>query len=156
MRDYDRQGKNRINFQDFHEIGSTRSFFRFVSFFFELLDLAAEMILQRDSRDEILKAFKLFDDDESGKISLKKLRRIARWEKKTSTKKKKTGEFAFFRELGDNANEEELKAMIDEFDLDGDGESNEEKKDFDVRTFFDGRFFSSVNFDEFMAMLNAD
>jgi centrin-3 len=41
--------------------------------------IAAEMILQRDSRDEILKAFKLFDDDETGKISLKKLRRIARY-----------------------------------------------------------------------------
>lgn len=61
-------------------------------------------MLQRDSRDEILKAFKLFDDDEAGKISLKKLRRVA-------------------RDLGDNVNEEELKAMIDEFDLDGDGES---------------------------------
>jgi Ca2+-binding EF-hand superfamily protein len=31
-----------------------------------------------------------------------------------------------YSELGDNVNEEELKAMIDEFDLDGDGES---KKD---------------------------
>jgi Ca2+-binding EF-hand superfamily protein len=36
------------------------------------------MMFQRDSRDEIHKAFKLFDDDEAGKISLKKLRRIAR------------------------------------------------------------------------------
>lgn len=36
------------------------------------------MILQRESRDEIFKAFKLFDDDETGKISLRKLRRIAR------------------------------------------------------------------------------
>ncbi|CAF4587624.1 unnamed protein product, partial [Rotaria sp. Silwood1] len=75
-----------------------------------------EMVLQRDLHEEILKAFKLFDDDETGKISLKKLRRIA-------------------REIGDNVNEEELKAMIDEFDLDGDGE---------------------INFDEFMAMLNSD
>jgi len=24
MRDYDRQGKNRINYQDFHEIGKTK------------------------------------------------------------------------------------------------------------------------------------
>ena len=44
--------------------------------------------------------------------------------------------------------------MIDEFDLDGDGESN--------ATFFARRppcitsFVFLVNFDEFMAMLNAD
>lgn len=31
--------------------------------------------------------------------------------------------FLIHRELNDNINEEELKAMIDEFDLDGDGES---------------------------------
>lgn len=42
------------------------------------LHLAAEMVLQRDSRDEIFKAFKLFDEDDTGKISLNKLRRIAR------------------------------------------------------------------------------
>jgi centrin-3 len=74
MHDYDRQGKNKITYQDFHEIGK---------YTIELMSIiivciAAEMMLQRDSRDEIQKAFKLFDDDESGKISLKKLRRVAR------------------------------------------------------------------------------
>lgn len=103
MRDYDLQGKNKITAEAFHEIGEC-----LVRFLprrtLPLPRLASEMMLHRDARDETSTAFRLFDDDESGKISLKKLRRVA-------------------RELGDQVNDDELKSMIDEFDLDGDGES---------------------------------
>ena len=107
-----------------------------------------ERLLARDPLTDLRRAFSLFDDDHTGRISLKNLKRVA-------------------RELGENLGEEELfvaiqyeealtdtpaipsfihplcsaiigewnalfsvrsacrQAMIDEFDLDQDGEINE-------------------------------
>lgn len=69
-----------------------------------LFFLVTERILSRDPLEEIRKAFKLFDEDGTGRVSLRNLRHIA-------------------MELGENIDDDELRAMIDEFDLDGDGES---------------------------------
>ncbi|XP_062269527.1 centrin-3 [Platichthys flesus] len=89
LKDYDREGNGKITFEDFNEVVTDR-------------------ILERDPKEEIVKAFKLFDDDESGKINLRNLKRVA-------------------RELGENISDEELRSMIDEFDTDGDGEINQEE-----------------------------
>lgn len=76
--------------------------------FNEFLDMMTSKMSERDSREEVLKAFRLFDDDETGKITLKNLRRVA-------------------KEIGENMTDEELQEMIEEADLDGDGEIDQEE-----------------------------
>ena len=73
----------------------------------EFLKMMTQKILNRDPMEEIKKAFKLFDDDNTGKITFKNLKRVA-------------------KELGEKITDEELQEMIDEADRDGDGEVNEE------------------------------
>ncbi|KAG2465864.1 CETN2 protein, partial [Polypterus senegalus] len=87
--DVDKEGSGTIDFNDF-------------------LSMMTQKMSEKDTKEEILKAFKLFDDDGTGKISFKNLKRVA-------------------KELGENLTDEELQEMIDEADRDGDGEINEQE-----------------------------
>lgn len=87
--DIDKEGSGKISYADF-------------------LQLMTMKMSEKDSNEEILKAFRLFDDDDTGTISFKNIKRVA-------------------KELGENLTDEELREMIDEADLDGDGEVNQEE-----------------------------
>ena len=89
--------------------------------------LMGNKMSEKDTKEEILKAFKLFDDDDTGNITFTNLKRVA-------------------AELGENLTDEELQVcfflltmkqgnhilffmqeMIDEADRDGDGEVNQDE-----------------------------
>ena len=70
MEEYDTSSTGSIEYQDF-------------------LDIMTQKIRDRDPVEEIVKAFKLFDEDGTGRISLRNLRRVA-------------------KELGENLSDDEL------------------------------------------------
>ncbi len=84
-----------IHFNDIFLCGFSFSSF---SFFFLVLVWQSD----GDNREDILKVFRLFDDYDSGSITLNDLVRVS-------------------RELGETMNQAELKEMIERADLDGDG-----------------------------------
>ena len=77
--------------------------------FEEFVEMMTGKMGDRDSPEEIRRVFKLFDDDETGRISFRNLKRVA-------------------RELGENMTDEELQAVINFCDVDGRGEVTQ--KDF--------------------------
>lgn len=68
----------------------------------QFVQILTKMYSNRDPEEEIRKAFKLFDTDNSGKISLRNMRAIT-------------------QELGEDIQDDELQAMIEEFDRNEDG-----------------------------------
>mmetsp|Transcript_31973 Transcript_31973/g.42199 ORF Transcript_31973/g.42199 Transcript_31973/m.42199 type:complete len:112 (-) Transcript_31973:213-548(-) len=76
--------------------------------FNEFVEFVTPKMLNRDTREEIMKVFQLFDEDATGGISFRNLKRVA-------------------NELGENLTDEELQEMIEEADRDGDGVVNSEE-----------------------------
>ena len=76
--------------------------------FEEFLDMMTAKMSDKDSREDIMKVFNLFDDDQTGKISLRNLKRVA-------------------KELGETMTDAELLEMIERADNDQDGEINFEE-----------------------------
>ncbi len=71
--------------------------------FEEFLDMMTARMSDKDSREDIEKVFKLFDDDRSNYITIHNLRRVA-------------------RELGETMDDTELDEMIRRADSDNDGQ----------------------------------
>jgi Ca2+-binding EF-hand superfamily protein len=74
----------------------------------DFVDIMRDKMFEKGSKEEIMKIFQLFDDEQSGKISFRNLKKIA-------------------IEIGENITDDEIRDMIDEADRDGDGALNFEE-----------------------------
>merc|ERR1712166_511581 len=74
----------------------------------EFLQMMTHKILNKDPKDDMLKAFRLFDDDQTGSVSFKNLKRVA-------------------KETGQTLADDELQELFDDADRDGDGVLNQEE-----------------------------
>ncbi len=77
--------------------------------FEEFLTMMAKKMREADSEEEVREAFRVFDKDGDGFLTLKELRQV-------------------MSNLGENMTDEELEEMIREADLDGDGKINYDGK----------------------------
>jgi centrin-1 len=68
----------------------------------DFAEIMSRKFTERDVMDEIRKAFQLFDEDNTGFITVKNLKKVA-------------------EKLGEKFKDEDLQEMIDEADKDGDG-----------------------------------
>lgn len=83
----DKEGTGKIDFNDFLELMTAKMVCQTNA------QCNKQMQSEKDSRAEIMKAFRLFDDDETGKISFSNLKRVA-------------------KELGENMTDDELRGMV--------------------------------------------
>merc|ERR1739845_334866 len=74
----------------------------------EFLKMMTHKILNKDPKDDMLKAFRLFDDDETGSVSFKNIKRVAKETNQTLT-------------------DDELQEMLADADKDQDGVLNEDE-----------------------------
>ncbi|XP_046772926.1 centrin-1 isoform X6 [Gallus gallus] len=105
----DQNGSGKINFESFLRV-MTQKMVCEPSWSQRLKFLLLNFTMQAEpfSKEEILKGFKLFDYDGTGKISFEKLKLVA-------------------GEVEEDITDEELQEMIDEADVDGDGEVDPEE-----------------------------
>lgn len=70
--------------------------------FEDFVDIIRPRLHEKGSREDVMKIFQLFDEEQTGVITFKQLRKIA-------------------QDIGDSISDEDLREMLNEADRDGDG-----------------------------------